>query len=763
MATKTFNTKIALRYDLYENWLSNDPVLLAGELALAAVSTKQGDNVQHVPSVLIKCGDGEHKYSELDYVFAKAADVLSACKTEEGLTAFINGVIAKAGIATDEAMQQLAGRVGTAEGKITTLEGKMTAVEGKASANESAISALNGLVGDTAVSAQISKAISDLNLATTYEAKGEAAKVQTALETYKTSNDAAVKKVSDDLASEIARAGVAEKANSDAIAAIKDGTTIDSFKDVEDALAGKEVAGAAAQALIDAKSYADGLAVNYDAKGAAATAESNAKAYAKEYADGLAGNYDASGSAAQALVDAKAYTDGEIAEWIGDKTVAQQIADLKLGETYDAKGAAAAAEAAAKSHANGLNTAMDERMQVVEGKAHEHANKEELDKIVVGDKAKWDAMEQSAKDYADGLNTAMDGRVADLEAMFGDGEGTVEAQIEAAVSAEAGLREAADTALGNRVTAIENDYLKAADKTELQGKIDTLNGLVGDETVAKQIGDAVKEEADRAKGIEGGLETRLAAVEADYLTSAEEKALQDQITANASAIELLTNGVKADEVDGVNDLIKYVKEHGTEVTGMKGDIKANADAIDAIEADYLKAADKNELSGLIGGLDTRMGAAETAIGTKAAQSDLETLAGRVTTVEGKVTTLEGEMDDAQSAISALNGLVGDETVSKQVGDAINELKNGQLNTMQGEIDAVEGRVDTLEGKAHEHANKTVLDGISSEKVAAWDAKVDTVTAAAGSGLKATRTGNDIAIELDESIVFIFNCGDSSDI
>ena len=48
-------------------------------------------------------------------------------------------------------------------------------------------------------------------------------------------------------------------------------------------------------------------------------------------------------------------------------------------------------------------------------KAHEHANKEELDKIAAGDKAKWDAAEQNAKDYADGLNTAMDTRVKAVE------------------------------------------------------------------------------------------------------------------------------------------------------------------------------------------------------------------------------------------------------------------------------------------------------------------------------------------------------------
>lgn len=48
-------------------------------------------------------------------------------------------------------------------------------------------------------------------------------------------------------------------------------------------------------------------------------------------------------------------------------------------------------------------------------KKHEHANKDELDKIVDGDVAKWNAAEQNAKDYADGLDEAMDARVEALE------------------------------------------------------------------------------------------------------------------------------------------------------------------------------------------------------------------------------------------------------------------------------------------------------------------------------------------------------------
>jgi hypothetical protein len=55
----------------------------------------------------------------------------------------------------------------------------------------------------------------------------------------------------------------------------------------------------------NAKAYADGLAVNYDAAGAAATAYTNAVSYA----DGLATNYDAAGSADTAYNNATSYAD----------------------------------------------------------------------------------------------------------------------------------------------------------------------------------------------------------------------------------------------------------------------------------------------------------------------------------------------------------------------------------------------------------------------------------------------------------------------
>lgn len=641
MAEKILNTRIQLKIDTLENWKSSTLKIKNGEVCFATLAAEAGTGLEE-PVVMMKVGTSEEKtFSELPWAFyAKSSDVLAACKTEAGLKAFVNGVIADAGIASDDAMQELAGKVTVADGKITTLEGKMTTAEGKISANEKAIETIEGRFGAETVALEISAAINALNLAGTYEAKGEAAKVQTALNEYKTSNDAAVQ----------ANANAAD-ANAKAIAAIKDGTTIDSFKDVEDALAGKETSGAAAQALVDAKAYADGLAGNYDAKGAAATAESNAKAYAKEYADGLAGNYDAAGSASAAETAAKGYTDSELTRLVGDKTVGTQISETiaNYSTTTQMNTAIATAKGEAVAHADGLNTAMNTRVEALEAIDHTHTFVEsELNLIQAGDVAKWNAAEQNAKTYADGLNTAMDSRVEALEAKF-TGDDSVADQIADAVAGEATLREAADAGLQEQITANAN-------------AIDVLEGYVGGKKVSEAIDEAVKVEADRAKGVEAGLETRLKVVEDTYATDDDIAGLQTQINT------IMNNPDTKDVIDSIAEFTQYVADHGTIAEGMRNDINKNTTDL---AAEVKRAGEAEaELEGAINGVAADLETLSGVVDTKAAQADLEDLDGRVEVVEGKVATLEGKMDTAQADIETLEGYVGGKKVSDAISEAI---------------------------------------------------------------------------------------------
>lgn len=98
----TLNTRIKLKYDSYENWLKNDPVLYAGEVAIATIANNdanvQGTGFTNLPNVVIKVGDGASNYSALPFVSGLAADVhgwakMNQADFEEYLSTFISGEI----------------------------------------------------------------------------------------------------------------------------------------------------------------------------------------------------------------------------------------------------------------------------------------------------------------------------------------------------------------------------------------------------------------------------------------------------------------------------------------------------------------------------------------------------------------------------------------------------------------------------------------------------------------------------------------------
>lgn len=95
MATvvKNLNTRIALKYDSYQNWQTHNPILLKGEIAIAELPVNgnkpgvgepnaEGSTpaIQNAPNILIKVGDGTNHYNDLKFVSALAADVYSWAK-----------------------------------------------------------------------------------------------------------------------------------------------------------------------------------------------------------------------------------------------------------------------------------------------------------------------------------------------------------------------------------------------------------------------------------------------------------------------------------------------------------------------------------------------------------------------------------------------------------------------------------------------------------------------------------------------------------
>ena len=80
MATKTLNTRFQLKYDTLENWQGANPILLAGEVAVATIETAKSASGLTPPAVGIKIGDGETAFNSLNWIQAIAGDVPSWAK-----------------------------------------------------------------------------------------------------------------------------------------------------------------------------------------------------------------------------------------------------------------------------------------------------------------------------------------------------------------------------------------------------------------------------------------------------------------------------------------------------------------------------------------------------------------------------------------------------------------------------------------------------------------------------------------------------------
>lgn len=155
-----------------------------------------------------------------------------------------------------------------------------------------AITALEGLVGDTAVATQIANAIAAENLAQ----YAKTADIEATLQ--KIDTQGTVTEAINAAITALSIGDYAKAADLTALAARV--TTLENagYQNNAQVVASIEAAIAALKA--------ENL---WDAKGAAATAEANAKAYA----DSLAGNYDAKGAAATAEANAKSYSDTNLA------------------------------------------------------------------------------------------------------------------------------------------------------------------------------------------------------------------------------------------------------------------------------------------------------------------------------------------------------------------------------------------------------------------------------------------------------------------
>ena len=85
MAEKILQTRIQLKYDTYTNWLTANPILKKGEMAVATIGESPTQAVDSVtaPQVILKIGNGTTAYKNLPFTSALAADVYGWAKSSD--------------------------------------------------------------------------------------------------------------------------------------------------------------------------------------------------------------------------------------------------------------------------------------------------------------------------------------------------------------------------------------------------------------------------------------------------------------------------------------------------------------------------------------------------------------------------------------------------------------------------------------------------------------------------------------------------------
>lgn len=318
---------------------------------------------------------------------------------------------------------------------------------------------------------------------------------------------------------------------------------------------------------------------------------------------------------------------------------------------------------------------------------------------------------------------AIEADIAALESVDGQHQSAIsaleswKAEISATVaentSAAAAAQSAADKAQGE-VDALET-YVGTIPSNYTQTNIVDYINKVAEETITAANGGSSESAASVLAALNQYKVENDARVDtnAQGITEAKEAAGLAQDAADAAQADIDAFLAAAEVGDAAIDTLKeiqdYITSDGEAAAQMTAKIDANAKAIAAIEADYLKAADKTDL--------------QDAINTKADTSVVTALEARVDGIDEEIDALDaaiktaaGEAQGAQAEVDALEKVVENLTTVVDGKAAASDL-----NAVSDRVTANESKIETLEDLAHSHTNKSVLDGITGENVASWSA------------------------------------------
>lgn len=280
--------------------------------------------------------------------------------------------------------------------------------------------------------------------------------------------------------------------------------------------------------------------------------------------------------------------------------------------------------------------------------------------------------------------------------------------------------------VGGNIVINENVFAKDADGSlNLLGFADAVAGA---QLVKSTDGKVswVKPDATTVEGLQTAVSTLQTTI------GDENSGLVKQVNDNSAAIEILngnntTEGSVAYQIaqvvagadasyDTLKEIADWISTHGTDAATMNTQITTN----------------KNDIAAL-----------KTQVGTEPVATQISTaIDAALKDGESEKYALASDLSDANGKIAALEGKVGETSVTDQIDAALkvdgadkyalasHTHEIGNITGLQdvlnskaaaSDVTSLQSSVDGLTAKAHEHSNKTILDSISEEKIAAWDA------------------------------------------
>lgn len=447
-------------------------------------------------------------------------------------------------------------------------------------------------------------------------------------------------------------------------------------------------------------------------KGVISAGDEATLAAAKSFAEGLGVNYDVAGAAGTALTNAKSYTDTEVAKANSAAATAQAQADKGVADAAaaDAKAVKAQEEVDALE---GVVADLDAYVgDIPTGYTQEtviaYINKKAEETLA--------AAQGGSSETAASVKAQLDTYKADNDAAVA----AVDGKADAAQAAADAAQEHSEGVAADLTAAVE--ALEGADSAQVE-RIATLEGQITGLTGAMHFKGVIETDPTTiTSGYENG--DTVIYGNKEYVFNNGAFVEFGDVDAQAEAITALTGRMTTAEG-------KITTSEG-KITSLEGAVagKVEQTVYDAKIAE-LAGADTT-MSGKIQALEAKFGGAEGSVEDMIADAKAEAISEATATASSDATQKANTAESNSKSYTDTE--VGKDRARLDALEAIDHDHSNKA-VLDGITEAKVTSWDDASAKAHEHGNKTVLDGITAENITTWN----TVTA------KASQTDLDSAV------------------